>query len=120
MLQWSALLRSASAYEMYRKRYGKLETKNIITFLALDRNFPRSMHYCLIAAERSLHAITGNTISSFSTEAEKELGRLRSELDYTDIDDIMNPGLHEFLDDFQLKHNRASNVIFETFFAVKD
>lgn len=120
MLQWSALLRSASAYEMYRKQYGKLDTKKIITFLALDTNFPRSMHYCLIAAERSLHAITGNTISSFSTEAEKELGRLRADMDYTDVGDIMRLGLHEYLDIFQQKHNRASNVIFETFFAIKD
>lgn len=120
MLQWSALLRSASAYEMYRKRYGKLDTKNIITFLALDTNFPRSMHYCLIAAERSLHAITGDTVSSFSNAAEKELGRLRADLDYTDIEDIVRLGLHEYLDNFQVKHNRVSDIIFETFFAIKD
>ncbi|MCA9403239.1 MAG: alpha-E domain-containing protein [Candidatus Omnitrophica bacterium] len=120
MLQWSALLRSASAYEMYRKQYGKLDFKKIIQFLALDRIFPRSMHYCLIAAERSLHAITGTTIFSFSTEAEKELGRLRSEMDYTDVGDIMRLGLHEYLDVFQIKHNRVSEVIFETFFAVQD
>lgn len=120
MLQWLALLRSASAYEMYRKQYGKLDTKNIISFLALDRNFPRSMHYCLIAAEQSLHAITGTAIYSFSTEAEKELGRLRSEMDYTDFEDIVGVGLHEYLDDFQTKQNRVGKIIFETFFAAKD
>lgn len=120
MLQWSALLRSASAYEMYRKKYGKLETKNIISFLALERIFPRSMHFCLIAAERSLHAITGTSIFSFSTEAEKELGRLRSEMDYTDIEEIMKQGLHEYLNSFQVKHNKVSNAIFETFFAVQE
>ncbi|KHE92232.1 MAG: alpha-E domain-containing protein [Candidatus Scalindua rubra] len=120
MIQWSALLRSAGAYEMYRKQYGKLEIKKIITFLALDRNFPRSMHYCLIAAERSLHAITGTSIFSFSTAAEKELGKLRSEMDYTDIEDIMNQGLHEYLDNFQIKHNKVSDVIFETFFSIRE
>ncbi|KAA3595602.1 MAG: alpha-E domain-containing protein [Candidatus Scalindua sp. AMX11] len=120
MIQWSALLRSAGAYEMYRKQYGKLEIKKIITFLALDTNFPRSMHYCLIAAERSLHAITGTSIFSFSTAAEKELGKLRSEMDYTDIEDIMNQGLHEYLDAFQMKHNRVSEVIFETFFSIRE
>lgn len=120
MIQWSSLLRSASAYEMYRKKYGKLETKNIIKFLALNRDFPRSIHYCLIAAEKSLHTITGTSISSFSTEAEKELGKLRSEMDYTDIDDIMNQGLHEYLDAFEVKHSAVSNIIFETFFAIKE
>jgi len=118
MLQWSALLRSASAYEMYRKQYGRLDIKRIVAFLALDRAFPRSMHYCLIAAERSLHAITGTSIFSFSTEAEKELGKFRSEMDYTDVEDIMNQGLHEYLDSFQAKHNKVSEAIFETFFTL--
>ena len=119
MLQWSALLRSASAYEMYRKQYGALDIKNIISFLALDRMFPRSMHYCLIAAEHSMHAITGTSIFKFSTEAEKELGKLRSEMDYTDIDDVTNRGLHEYLDQFQVKHNNVSAAVFETFFALR-
>lgn len=120
LLQWSALLKSASAYEMYRKQYGKLEIKKIITFLALDRLFPRSMHYCLIEAEKSLHEITGESIFSFSSDAEKELGKLRSEMDYTDIDDIMYQGLHEYLDTFQTKHNVVSKQIFETFFSIRD
>lgn len=119
MLEWSALLRSASAYEMYRKQFGKLETNNIISFLALDRVFPRSMHFCLIAAERSLHSITGTSIFTFSTDAEKKLGKLRSEMDYTDIEDITHQGLHQYLDSYQIKHNNISESVFETFFAIK-
>lgn len=120
MLQWSALLKSASAYEMYRKQYGKMEIKKIVSFLALDRIFPRSMHYGLVAAERSLHSVTGTSIFSFSTEAEKALGRFRSEMDYTDIEDIMNQGLHEYLDAFQAKLNHVGETIFKTFFALHD
>lgn len=120
MLEWSALLKSASAFEMYRKQYGKLETKKIISFLALDRNFPRSMHFCLIAAERSLHAITGTSIFTYGNEVEKLIGKLRSEMDYTDIEDIMRQGLHEYLDFFQMRHNQVSDAIFETFFAIRE
>lgn len=118
MLQWSALLKSASAFEMYRKIYGKLSTKNIIAFLALDQIFPRSMHFCLIAAENSLHQITGNTLSSFTTLAEKTLGKFRSDLDYTDVQDILDRGLHQYLDDFQQKHNMVGESIYQTFFHI--
>ena len=120
MLQWSALLMSASSLEMYRKQYGRLDIKNIISFLALDRFFPRSMRFCIIEAEKSLHEITGSPLFTFTTEAEKEMGRLRSDLDYTDIDDIMRQGLHEYLDFFQIKHNRFSDSVFKTFFALRD
>lgn len=117
LLQWSALLRSASAYEMYCKQNGKLDIKKIIRFLILDREFPRSVHYCLIAAERSLHAITGTSIFTFSTPAEKEMGKLKSEMDYTSLEDIIQQGLHEYLDYFQIKLNKLGDIIFQTFFS---
>jgi uncharacterized alpha-E superfamily protein len=59
LLQWAALLKSVSAYDMYRKRYGKLTIMDISEFLILDKYFPRSMLHCLINAEKSLNAITG-------------------------------------------------------------
>src|SRR5215216_2360888 len=35
-LQWAAVLRSASAFEMYRKRYGRIAPNRIVEFLLLD------------------------------------------------------------------------------------
>lgn len=119
LMQWSALLKSASAFEMYRKAFGKLDVANIIKFLVLDREFPRAMRYCLIQAEQSLHAIIGSERFTFETKAEKEMGKLRSELDYTDVNDIFNFGLHEYLDGFQLKLNHVGSAIADTFFADK-
>jgi uncharacterized alpha-E superfamily protein len=119
LMQWSALLKSASAFEMYRKAFGKLDVANIIKFLVLDREFPRAMRYCLIQSEQSLHAIIGSERFTFETQAEKEMGRLRSELDYTDVNDIFKFGLHEYLDGFQLKLNGVGAAIADTFFADK-
>lgn len=118
LLQWSALLRSASAYEMYRKQFGKLEVSNIVHFLVLDRYFPRAIHYCIHEAQDSLHAILGTNPLTFSTNAEKELGKLSSELDYTDVTDIFQFSLHEFLDALQGKLNTIGVSINETFFDV--
>jgi uncharacterized alpha-E superfamily protein len=46
-IQWAAVLRSASAFEMYRKRYGHILPERIVDFLLLDDEFPRSVDYCL-------------------------------------------------------------------------
>ena len=117
LMQWSALLKSASAFEMYRKAFGKLDVVNIIKFLVFDREFPRAMRYCLVQAEESLHEIAGSERYTFETKAEKEMGKLRSDLDYTDVNDIFEFGLHEYLDQFQSKLDHVGRAIGETFFA---
>ncbi len=89
-VQWSALLESASALEMYRKRFGRILPDHVADFLILDREFPRAVHFCLIKAEESLLSITGGQRGHFRTVAEQRLGRLRSQLDYTQITEIMD------------------------------
>lgn len=116
-VQWSALLKSAGALEMYRKLHGRIVPRNVVDFLVLDRYFPRSLHYCLVKAEESLHAITGTTSGTFKNKTEQRLGRLRSELDYTHIDDIFALGLHEFIDSFQSKLNMVGEATHDNFFA---
>jgi len=118
-IQWSAVLKSASAFEMYRKRFGRMRPDRVADFLMLDREFPRAMHYCLVQAEESLHAISGSPIGTFQNLAEQRLGRLRSELDYAQVDEIIASGLHEFLDAFQAKLNNVGMAIFETFVALR-
>lgn len=116
-LQWSSLLRSVSGFEMYRKRYQELSVHHVVDFLVLDRLFPRSIQYCLFEAERSLHAITGCPIGAFSCKSEQLLGRLCSDLSYTEIDTIIDGGLHEFVDDVQLRLNQIGEAVFDRFFA---
>jgi uncharacterized alpha-E superfamily protein len=119
-LQWMALLKSASAYEMYRKRgLHRLLPEAIAEFLILDREFPRSIRFCMLQSERSLHQITGTSPGTWSNPVERALGRLRSDLDYTTLEDIMQVGLHEFLDSLQGRMNDVGAKIFETFFALE-
>jgi uncharacterized alpha-E superfamily protein len=119
ILQWSDLLKSASALEMYYKRYGRITPKDVAEFLILDSTFPRAIHYCLIKSEDSLRAITGSEQGSHRNLAEKRLGRLRSEMDYVEMAEILSGGLHEFVDGFQAKLNRIDDAIYDTFFALR-
>jgi len=63
----TALLRSVSALEMYRKRHGRIEHPQVMAFLVLDKWFPRSIRHCLGKAQRSLGAITSPTSETSST-----------------------------------------------------
>lgn len=118
-IQWAAVLKSASAFEMYRKRFGRIAPDRVAEFLILDREFPRAMQHCVMNAEASLHAVTGSPLGTFANPAEQRLGRMRAELSYSPIQEIMSSGLHEFLDTFQLKLNQVGDAISETFFALQ-
>ncbi|MGJ3244809.1 MAG: alpha-E domain-containing protein [Elainellaceae cyanobacterium] len=119
-LQWIALLKSASAYEMYRKCQHRITPHSVTEFLILDRDFPRSIQFCLLEAERSLRHITGILApGTWRNPVERDLGKLRSELDYITIEEIVQMGLHEFLDNLQMRLNKIGDSIFETFFALQ-
>ena len=118
-IQWAAVLRSASAFEMYRKRHGRIMPEKVVDFLLLDREFPRAIHYCLIKSEESLHLISGTPLGTFRNRAEQRLGQLRSDVAFAQVGDIITNGLHEFLDGFQTRLNLVGDAIFETFFAIR-
>lgn len=119
-LQWIALLKSASAYEMYRKRsQHRITPTAVAEFLILEREFPRSIQFCLLQAEQCLHQITGTPVSTWRNPVERSLGRLRSDLDYLVIEDIIHTGLHEFLDNLQRQMNDVGDKIFTTFFILE-
>ena len=117
IVQWSALLRSASALNMYRAAHGRISPNRIAEFLLLDPDFPRSVRHCCDVAERSLRYITGTPMRTFRNSAEKTLGRLRSELDYTSIDDVLHEGFHEFIDRLQMRLNEVGDAIYESLLA---
>ena len=119
LIQWAALLKSVSAYDMYRKKHGKLSAPSIAEFLILDKEFPRSMLACLIRAEQSLQALSGIDVG-FTNSAQKQIGLLKSQLEYEDINDIIEKGMHEYLDDFQQKLNKASTAIYDSFFSIEN
>jgi len=118
-VQWVAVLRSASAFEMYRKRHGRISPMAIVEFLLLDAEFPRAVRFCLNSARDSLHAISGTPIGSHRKHAEKLLGQICSDLAQANVDEIVTSGLHEYLDALQTKVNRASTGIYERFFATR-
>jgi uncharacterized alpha-E superfamily protein len=118
-IQWAAVLRSASAFEMYRKCHGRIVPDRIAEFLLFEKDFPRAIHYCLQRAREAVHAISGTPAGLFRYPVERLLGELCSELAYARIEHIIRSGLHEYLDQMQTKVNQVGNGISETFFAAR-
>ncbi len=119
VIQWSALLKSTSALEMYRRVRGRITPENVVGFLMLDHDFPRSVKYCLHRVEESLRAITGSPAGTYRSLAERRIGRLRAEFEFAQPADIIQIGLHEFIDSLQSKLNDLDAAIFDAFFAVR-
>ena len=118
LIRWNALLQSTSALAMYRRRHGRIAPETVADFLVLDRNFPRAMRFCLMRVQDSINHITGSQPGTFACRTEQLTGRLRSEMDYTGIDDVIREGLHEYIDRFQTRINEIGVALHEDFFTL--
>ncbi|MEQ8847768.1 alpha-E domain-containing protein [Botrimarina sp.] len=119
VVRWSALLRSASALTMYRRVHGRITPDRVADFLILDRDFPRSMRFCLMRVQESVCEITGSRPGTFRCHSEQLAGRLRSEMDYTSIDDVVQQGMHEYIDQFQQRLNQIGGGLHADFFTLE-
>ena len=118
-IQWTAVLKSASAFEMYRKEHHLITPRLVASFLIFDNHFPRSIRHCVNKAQISLYRIMNGSASGSSNPAEKLLGRLKSDLEYTDVDDVIHEGMHEYMDRLQTRLNQIDGAIGVTFFNTK-
>ena len=95
--QWGALLRSVSAFEVYRKAYRDVITpERVAELLILRNNMPRSLHFCLNGVVKNLELVA----NSHSGETLRQAGLLHAKLHYARVEDILAQGLHEWLTDF--------------------
>ena len=66
-----------------------------------------------------MHRITGTPEGATINPAEKRLGRIQADIEYTDIEEVIEIGLHEYLDDLQARINEVGAAIGTTFFNIK-
>jgi uncharacterized alpha-E superfamily protein len=115
-LQWSAILRSCSSHDAYRKFYvAQVEPDKVVEFLILNEFFPRSIRFCAGALDEALRRISGTQEERFTNQAEKLSGRLVAELNYSALEDIKTVGMHKYMDDLQIKLNGIGEAIFQTY-----
>jgi uncharacterized alpha-E superfamily protein len=109
---WAAVLRSVSAFEIYRKVYRDVITPSrVAELLVLRGDMPRS----LLASVNEVCTNLEQVRNSQSVETSRRAGLLRAELQYGRIDDILDTGLHAFLTSFLKRVNDLGQRISQDF-----
>jgi uncharacterized alpha-E superfamily protein len=112
--QWSAVLRSVSAFEAYRKVYRDVITPvRLAELLMLRDDIPRSLRFCM----REVYDTLQHVRNSRSAETLRLAGQIHSDLQYGRISDIFSVGLHEYLTDYLDSMQELSTLIQQSFFA---
>lgn len=115
-LGWSAVLRSCSAWDAYKAIHGsEVHPRLVADYLLLSDEFPRSLKFCVDRLDHALRSISGVPPRRFSNDAERLSGRLLAEIQYSTIDEIFEVGLHDYLDQVQVKLNHIGDALFRAY-----
>jgi uncharacterized alpha-E superfamily protein len=103
---WAALLRSVSAFEIYRQIYSDQVTpKQVAELLIFNRQMPRSLVSCV----NELIPLISEVKNQQSKEIERLLGKLKASMDFSDIDEVFEQGLEEFIEAFLERINHVAD-----------
>ncbi|TNF61015.1 MAG: alpha-E domain-containing protein [Burkholderiales bacterium] len=109
---WSAILRSVSAFEVYRKVYRDVITpERVAELLILRADMPRSLAASLNEVVNNLSVVAND----HSQETLRRAGKLRADLQFARIDEILSTGLHAFLTQFLDRVNELGGRISQDF-----
>ena len=109
---WSAILRSVSGFEVYRKVYRDVITpERVAELLILRPDMPRSLAASMNEVVNNLTVVANDT----SAETLRRAGKLKADLQYGRIDEILATGLHAFLTQFLDRVNELGGRISQDF-----
>jgi len=110
--EWSAVLRSVSAFQAYQKIFSDtIEPWRVAELLILREDMPRSLHACFAEITPILDQLN----SERGSECRRLAGELHSRLRYGRMQDIFAEGLREFLEEFLMRNNKLGLEIQRTF-----
>ena len=113
-VQWETILRSVSAYRAFRwLNPGETNPRNIAQFMILDQVMPRSLAFCASRMASALEAIAREYDGAGESLA--LAAGLSRELAGTNIDMVVDNGLHQFIQDFIKRNNAISAQIEQEF-----
>lgn len=114
--QWIAVLKSVGAFEAFRKanRFGITPAK-VVSYLVRNPAFPASIIYSITRVDRALRQLGGTRGLPAGNRAERLVGRLRADLSFITTDEIIDQGLHQFLDQVQIRCIEIGSAISEIY-----
>jgi uncharacterized alpha-E superfamily protein len=121
-IQLTAMLKSCSAMEAYRKFAKQLQAWRVVEFLLLNAEFPRSVLFCAKSCHDALDRLSGGIDAKQMPLLHLPLrtfGRLCADLQFLDIRDVIGESLHAYLDQLIARLNAAGDEISRGFFSAQ-
>lgn len=121
--QWTALLRACSAQDAYHWNFvTEVNPRNVASLLILSPEFPRSIRFCLERFDEALHHISHCPLREYRNDLERISGKLLSDLNYTTAEEITRIGIHEYLEQLQVRIDELGVKLSEAymFFPIYD
>lgn len=110
-LQWMSVLKSLTAYQMYRRHVRlRVNGPDVLRFLLGNPQFPRSVSFCLEAVAERLYCLPGHEAALVA------VGRAQRMIDQADLQDLVDGGLSAFVDRLQVELIAIGDRITQTWF----
>ncbi len=111
-IQWMSVLKSLSAYQMYRQQVRlRVGGPDVLKFLLQNDSFPRSVSFCLKQLELGLRELPR------SEALLAAIAPLKQRLGDAAVPELAAEGLHEFIDNLQIGFGDLHDQIAAAYFA---
>jgi uncharacterized alpha-E superfamily protein len=108
---WMNVLRSLTAYQMYRQHVEEGVTgENVVRFLLRDESFPRAVTTCLNQLKTNLADLPNHGKTSY------QINKVLRLLKQADFEALLQKGLLEFIDEIQVEIAVVHQKVAETWF----
>jgi uncharacterized alpha-E superfamily protein len=115
--QCLAALKSASAFEAYRKFYSaQLVPKKIVRFLLFHNRFPRSVRFTTTQSSELVELLAGGTRRAETRQTIRLAGALAADLEFGSLEEVYSTGLSAFLAQVLEQFDQLSNLVAQAFF----
>ena len=110
-IQWMSVLKSLTAYQMYRRTVQeRVNRPDVLKFLLKDKSFPRSFYHALLEVKSCLkHLPRNNGVITELNEVGKKVLRVDQAI-------LKQDELHKFIDELQLGLARLHSSISQNYF----
>ena len=115
-LEWVTLLKACTAFEAYRKVYTTgVEPSGVAEFLLLNPDFPHSIFFAIDQVQNAFHRLADMTGTHKSGRVYRLAARLRAELDFDQIDEIVAGDFHKYLRDIRRQCGQIHEALYKTY-----
>lgn len=118
VMYWKHLLLSVSGYALYLKTYRSgFEARNVVNQIIFNTHFPRSVLYSLNALQRYFDRLQNDLNTDGYRAINFRIGKLRSKIQYSNLQQVSEVGLHNFLSSLNHDLQDIGNALNQYYFA---